>query len=284
MAGYPDGVLRCLQLVELDVLIEVRRVCDCLGLTWFVDSGTCLGAVRHGGFIPWDDDIDVALPLDDYRTFCEKAPALLSEGYGLYTHENTPNYPPLWAKVYKKDTCFMSEQMVDSGFGQGIFVDVFAYCRLDSDPKTAAKQVRSFSLWQKVSYLYCTPKVKLPDEGLFKLLAPLLRAGCSVAHGLLRMLASPKVMERGIERALERGNAQGDWSDMFYAYYGTFDEDVLFPTKLLPFEGEEFPVPQNTDAYLRIFYGDYWQLPPESERSSHPALVLDFGDGVNVMA
>jgi hypothetical protein len=87
----------------------------------------------------------VALPLADYRTFCAEAPALLSEGFGLYTHAETANYPPLWAKVYRKGTRFMSQQMADAGFEQGIFVDVFAFSRLDSRPRTAKRQMRTSS-------------------------------------------------------------------------------------------------------------------------------------------
>lgn len=280
VAGYPEGALRRLQLIELELLVEIRRVCDELGLTWFVDSGTCLGAVRHGGFIPWDDDIDVALPLCDYRTFCERAPELLSEEYGLYTHENTPNYPPLWAKIYRKGTRFMSEQMVESNFEQGIFVDVFAYCRLDSSSSTAARQVRGFNFWQRASYLYCTSKVKIPANAPCK---PLLRAGCACAHKLARAFLSPRLIGERARRSIARGNGQGDWSDVCYAYFGTFADETLFPTRPMLFEGEEFPVPHDTDAYLRVFYGNYHELPPESERGACPPRILDFGDGVNVM-
>lgn len=280
VSGYSEEVLRRLQLVELELLVEVRRVCDVLGLTWFIDSGTCLGAVRHGGFIPWDDDIDVALPLDDYRLFCEKAPELLSEEYGLYTHANTRNYPPLWAKVYKKGTRFMDEQMVESGFEQGIFVDVFAYCRLDSRSNIAARQIRSFNLWQKISYLRCVSNVKIPASAPCK---PLLRAGCFFAHGFARLMFSPEYIERQVECAIARGDGKGDWVEISYAYIGTFDETEMFPTTLLAFEGEQFPAPRDVDAHLRTFYGDYLQLPPESERVGHTPVILDFGDGVNVM-
>lgn len=280
MNGYPEGVLRRLQLVELEMLVEIRRVCEELGLTWFIDSGTCLGARRHGGFIPWDDDADIALPLESYRVFCERAPELLSEEYGLYLHDSTPNYPPLWVKVYKKGTRFMSAQMVDSGFEQGIFVDVFPYCRLDSNSSASARQIRSLNRWQKLSYLYCTPNVKLPASAPCK---PVLRAGCFAVHALSRVFLSPRLIDKRARLAVGRGDALGDWSDVCYAYLGNFKDETLFPVKFMQFEGEEFPVPNNTDAYLRTLYGDYLELPPESSRGAYPPLVLDFGDGVNVM-
>lgn len=78
---YPQGAIERVQDIETDILKAVAGVCDQLGIDWLADSGTVLGAVRHGGFIPWDDDIDISLRIEDYRLFCEKAPELLPEGY-----------------------------------------------------------------------------------------------------------------------------------------------------------------------------------------------------------
>ena len=278
--GYPEGALERLQQEELGILREVARVCADLGLTWFMDSGSCLGAVRHGGFIPWDDDIDVALPLEDYRTFCEKAPALLSDAYGLHTYAQTENYPPLWAKVYKKGTRFMSEQMAEAGFEQGIFVDVFAFARLDSHPRTARRQRRRAARWQRVSYLRCFSRPKLPD-GLP--LRPVFAWGCRVAHRVARALFSRSFVERRFEHNLASGDGAGLWYDPFYPQYGTFATQTLFPPVKMGFAGEAFPVPRDAPAYLAEMYGDYLALPPEHKRGACPPMVLDFGDGVNVM-
>ena len=152
---YPGDSLARVQAVQVEIMNVVAAICDELGLVWFADSGTCLGAVRHGGFIPWDDDIDVALPLEDYRTFCRVAPEILEgSGYGIYLPSTTDNYPPLFAKVYKCGTRFIGEQMLDAGFDEAIFVDVFAYAQLDSDAQVAKRQVDGLVFWQRRSYLY----------------------------------------------------------------------------------------------------------------------------------
>lgn len=278
--GYPDGALERLQEEELGILKEVARVCAQLNLVWFMDSGSCLGALRHGGFIPWDDDIDVALPLADYRTFCAEAPALLSEGFGLYTHAETANYPPLWAKVYRKGTRFMSQQMADAGFEQGIFVDVFAFSRLDSRPRTAKRQMRMAARWQRLSYLRCFARPKLPD-GLP--LRPVFQLACRMAHGVAHALLSPAFIERRFERSFSMGDGAGPWCDLFYPAYGTFETETLFPPVDAAFAGERLPVPHDADAYLATMYGDYRALPPEDKRGAYPPVVLDFGDGINVM-
>ena len=118
--GYPEDVLRRLQQVELEMLRRIDRACRAIGVSYWLDSGTCLGAVRHGGFIPWDDDIDIGMPLDDYHRFLEEAPAVLGEGLSLHTCDNTPNLPVLWAKIYLDGTRFSSARDIEAGLEQGI--------------------------------------------------------------------------------------------------------------------------------------------------------------------
>lgn len=280
MGAYPEGALERVQQIELEVLQATAQVCEQLGIEWFVDSGTAIGAVRHGGFIPWDDDIDIGMRHADYLVFCEKAPELLPEGFGVYTHAATPNYPPLWAKTYRKGTRFMSRQMLEAGIDQGLFVDVFAYAQLDSNEAKAAKQMRSMAFWQRISYLYHTAHPKIPAGVPFK---PLVQAGCVLAHHVARVLFPPRLVEARFNKAIESGDGRGLWTNVFYPTWGCYKTETLFPTKMIPFEGAEAPVPQDVHTYLETLYGDYMQLPPEEERGAYPPLVLDFGDGVNVM-
>lgn len=278
--GYPEGALERVQGIEIDILKAICAVCDELSLTWFIDSGTCLGAVRHGGFIPWDDDIDIGMKLEDYRVFCERAPKLLPPEYGLYIHADLPNYPPLFAKVYRKNTRFMEEQMVDAGFESGIFVDVFAYERLDSDEAVAKRQIRTAALWQYVSYLYHTAHPKIPASAPAR---SLLKVGCVVAHGIIRALLTPQGIERRFDAAFDGGDKRGMWTNIFYPTWGAYADEDLFPVQSVAFEGVMVPAPRNADAFLKTLYGDYMTLPPEESRVAHLPQVLDFGDGVNVM-
>ena len=277
---YPEGALERIQQIQTDILHIVSLICDEFNLTWFAESGTCLGAMRHGGFIPWDDDVDIALPLDDYRTFCEIAPQVLPEGYGLYTHATTPNYPPLFAKVYKKGTRFIGKQMLEAGFDEGIFIDVFAYGRLDSNPAIAKRQVRDAAFWQRMSYLYHIAHPKVPGNLPIK---SMLGAFTAAAHQLVRRRYTPAQIEQRFFDVFAQGDGQGLWTNMFYTTWGSFATDVLFPTKNVPFGQLEIPVPADPETYLTVFYGD-WRTPPaERDRCANPPVILDFGDGVNVM-
>ena len=277
---YPDGALERLHEVQMDILHVVSLVCDEFDLTWFGDSGTCLGAMRHGGFIPWDDDVDIALPLEDYLTFCEIAPQVLPEEYGLYTHATTSNYPPLFAKVYKKGTRFVGREMAEAGFESGIFVDVFAYTQLDSNPTVASRQKAKLANWQRASYLYHIAHPKVPGNLPIK---SMLGAFTAAGHQLMQRLFTPAQIEQRFFEALAEGDGQGPWTNVFYSTWGMYDAATLFPTHTVPFGWLSIPVPADPDVYLTTLYGDWHTPPDEAHRWGEPPLVLDFGDGVNVM-
>lgn len=280
MKAYPGDSLERIQQVQTDILKVVALVCKEFDLTWFADGGTCLGAVRHGGFIPWDDDIDISLPLEDYRMFCKVAPQVLPEGYGIYLHGETDNYPPLFAKVYKKGTRFIGRQMAEAGFDEGIFIDVFAYAQLDSNPRTAARQIKQAAFWQRMSYLYHIAHPKIPTNLPMKAMAGGMLAA---AHAMVRRLYTPQSIEQHFYEVFEEGDGKGPWTDIFYTTWGTFETGELFPVSMAPFGDMQIPVPHDAHVFLTKLYGDYMQVPPENERCANPPVILDFGDGVNVM-
>ena len=104
-----------------------------------------------------------------------------------------------------------------------------------------------------------------------------------MVHHAVRSLLSPAVIERKFWDVLGKGDGAGDWTNVFYANWGTYAENALFPTVSCAFGDGEVPVPHDASAFLTTLYGDYLELPPESERAPHPPVVLDFGDGVNVI-
>ena len=129
--AFPE--IKDVQRVELDILIKVARLCEERGLTYFIESGTALGAVRHGGFIPWDDDIDIGMPRQDYEKFLDIAQKELGDEYFVQTRETDPNAPFSFAKVRKNGTTFIEWNKRNIKMHHGIYIDIFPYDGLPID-------------------------------------------------------------------------------------------------------------------------------------------------------
>lgn len=271
---YEDGQLRRLQAVELGMLLEIGRVCAELNIEWFLDSGTALGAARHQGFIPWDDDIDVGMLRADYDRFLEEAPALLPHNHRLCTPENTDGYAPQFAKVMRTDTVFATQETIDAGFQQGVFIDIFPYDAVSADGALAQKQRRQCTLMQRLSYLYHSGSTVVPHKGM---LGALEKMACSAAHHVVHALFTPQRIASLFDRWARCGAADpsGDVMVMSYAQTGALAQSVLLPCSSAQFAGHELPVPGKLDVYLSWLYGDWKTLPPEDERRNHAPLQLD---------
>ena len=127
---YRNEDLIKLQKAETEILSEVIRVCDENGITYFAVGGTALGAVRHSGFIPWDDDVDIGMLREDYERFLKIAPEKLKKGYTLCSAESEPNMPSYFAKVRKDGTVFKEESSKNIKMHHGIFLDVMPYDKI----------------------------------------------------------------------------------------------------------------------------------------------------------
>lgn len=270
--------LRKLQLSELDILIAVAKLCDEHGLRWWLDSGTALGAVRHEGFIPWDDDIDIGMPREDYNRFLELAEAGLPEGYSLHTSLNTGAFAGLFAKVYKDGTRFENAESRDSGIVPGIFLDVFPYDYLPKDAKRREKLLRKAFLLQRRSYLYHSHVIVTPHKR--GPLSVIEKVGCTALHVAERgFVKDPSFYQREFDSSVAEVS-QGDvLCPMTWYSQPVFKVSDLLPTATAFFEGHQFPVPNNPEGYLEKLYGNWRKLPNPADRHTHLPLLLDFGDG-----
>lgn len=277
---YDDAVLRRLQLEQLRVLEAIDGLCKANGIEYFLDSGTALGAVRHHGFIPWDDDIDIGMRRDEYDRFIEIAQCELSGDCEIGVPGETAGYAPMFAKVWKRGTKFYTQETMEASFDQGIFVDVFPYDPVFADEKQRGRQFLRCTFWQRVSYLYHAKSVQVPHTGA---LGSIERAACAVAHYVCRALFRPERIARSFDRAArsaagEPGIAQ--FAAMAYPPDPPFAEHTLWPVVPCEFEGADYPVPHDVKTYLETWYGpSYMDMPPMELRTNHAPLILDFGDG-----
>lgn len=278
--GYEPEVLEHLHQVELEILEGIAAVCAANGITWFLDGGTALGAARHQGFIPWDDDMDIGMPRSDYDRFCELAPSELPRTLRLDTPQNTPQMAGHFAKVCHRDSVFATAETIDAGYDQGIFVDIFAYDRVFDDAEQRAKQYADAKTAVRKKYLWFSGNINVPDKGLKGAAEKL---ACRVAHRAVRAGSSVEKLNDDFLAAALAANPDGAplepehlCTELAYPYLEPVRYDDIVPVATASFEGREYPVPRNIDTYLTAMYGDWRTLPPEEDRRNHKPQRLSF--------
>ena len=272
---YQPETLRKLQETELSILEAIDDLCTRHDITYFLDSGTALGAIRHNGFIPWDDDIDLGMLRPDYDRFLAIAKEELPATYRLLIPGETPHYAAKFAKVALMGTKFYTQETIDAGLDLGIFVDIFPYDDLSDDDTAAEKQLSGGRLWQSLSYLYHSGSVNVPHKGI---LGSVESAGCHAVHSLLKVALSEKSIDDHFKAATNLpGQETSSARCVAFAYPipGGLDKNRLLPTRKAFFEGREFPMPGDTEYYLEKLFGATWrELPPKDQRRNHAPVEL----------
>lgn len=236
----PDGSpLRRYQLHLLEMLKEFDAICKRAGVDYWLSSGTVLGAVRHGGFIPWDDDIDVEMRREDYLRLV----ALFEETdrYAIQTHGNDPYYPWLFAKFRDKRGSIVETRQIDRNYKyRGPFIDIFVMEPTHIFTSCLAWQgsraMFHLSKWAHRSFL--------------------IRWAYRVLH-----LCTDAVLWliRHTTDRLPGKRFRFGYGNIFYKW--SRPESSIFPIGGIEFEGHTFPAPRDCDAYLRHIYGDYRKIP-----------------------
>ena len=278
---YEPEVLKRLHEVQVEILNDFIRTCDKHNLKYFAVYGTALGAVRHQGFIPWDDDIDVGMLREDYYRFFEVFEEELGHKYTLLTPEIDERYACTVTHIQKKGTKFISEDSQDLKCERGIFMDIFPYDYIADSNKARRKQELATLFWGKLLFLSGTAYPYIPIEGIIGRLAGLV---CILIHGVLTLLnVSPKTLYRQYLKHAKTYNTKGSKK-----YITSFEnpgavknkiyEDDMYPFQKVKFESTEIYIPANNHEIMTSIYGDYMQLPPKDKRVNHRPLVIDFGD------
>lgn len=277
----PDGqdTLHQVQRALIEILAEFGRVCVELGLRYVVIGGTALGAVRHQGFIPWDDDADVAMTRPEYERFLAEAPALLGERFSIQNSRISSLYPNAFSKLTLKGTLFISEQMKSNPYKMPIALDIFPFDVVAPSREQYRRQSRETWFWGRMIYLQGTPRPYLDVSGPRR---PIIFAATGAIHEVLRVFhVGPQVLQRRWERSARRFERTGgaliaDFTDRRPLSWATTEDD-LYPAVQMPFDGITVPVPRHYDVILTRAYGDYMQLPPEDKRKTHEPFIIELG-------
>lgn len=270
MIELDNTTLRQIQMIELEMLIEVDKICKKNNIKYTIIGGTLLGAVRHGGFIPWDDDADVAMLRSEYERFCEVCKKELNEQkFYLQTMDNTKGYRWGYAKLRRKGTLFLREHQEHMPYEQGIFLDIFP---IDGTPDNVLlRKFHNFRcfcvrkiLWSAVGrnagksnferFIY-NILYRIPETTVKKWYRGLILKKKAATTKIVRTLTFP---------APKKLNG----------YYRKWFAE----TNPISFEGHLFEGVKEYEEWLTYEFGDYMQIPPENKRKAHPVTEIKLID------
>jgi lipopolysaccharide cholinephosphotransferase len=264
----PGTELRKAQLRMLEMLKEFDRICKKHNIEYVISGGTCLGAVRHGGFIPWDDDLDIDISYSHYKKLNKVLAKELSEQYFLQTPKTDKGYYQVFSRIvdknsriyYPEDTMFLRDNLNY----QGVFLDIFPLGNIFSyrfkkiidsrymaffRSKRGIKRKKHNNFFKKVIIISIWPLLKLTISLLNQLVSlriPLLRNRNKYSH-IFGTNITPRLNEKHI-----------------------------FPAKTIVFENHEFLGPAEPEKYLTDLYGDYMKIPTKEKRLIHSVKVEVF--------
>ncbi|MBE5749750.1 MAG: LicD family protein [Clostridiales bacterium] len=256
-----------LKQIELNIFCEFIKICEELNLKYYVIGGTLLGAVRHKGFIPWDDDIDVCMMRDDYDIFVQKAQKILHEKYFVQTLNTEPNCPFNFCKIRDSETTFIEESIGHLNMNHGVYIDIFP---LDYYP-TNKREKKCF---ERKSLLYKILIAKIfyvkKESIIKKIKRNFIRIG-TFFYPYKFAVKKREVLYKSVKNSSLVANLSGAWGEKEIFPKEWFGDGVV-----MEFEGVKVKAPKEYDYLLTQMYGDY-MIPPRKEKqvAHHHCSIID---------
>lgn len=256
--------LRELQLSELEILKVFKSLCEKYHLKYYLTAGTLLGAVRHGGFIPWDDDIDVAMPRDDYDRFAAICKTDLPNIFFYQSTETDPNFPYFFSKIRRNGTEVYEPHLDKVDIHKGHYIDIFP---MDICPRNNILAILYFKINELLTCAYVGQIDSAFTCGYVKKYMRFLYSFFSkFSLDFLRRMRNNLALLPGKIRNTGRlctvGGAHGYPVETYSSEW--YSESVL-----MRFENEEYSVPKYWAEVLQNMYGNYMELPDEKSRKGH---------------
>lgn len=249
------------------VMAQIHDLCQQLHLKYFLTYGTLIGAIRHQGYIPWDDDLDIMMPRQDYEVLLDYFLTHAKEltPLKLFSNRNNPDYPYMIARIC--DCRYEIETDNEKDCGMGAFVDIYPMDGVGNTLAGASAKVRKASAYASMCFLSTRLRCEKGNT----------RSKLRLLIKLPAFLIAKLMGKRYFMRKLEKCAKQCDSDSRYIAciVWGGLGENCVHPAEWfedsvdVPFEGYTFKAPKGYDALLRQIYGDYMQLPPEEDRIAH---------------
>ena len=262
--------IRQVQLTQLEILIEVDNLCRKHDIQYFLTSGTLLGAVRHKGFIPWDDDIDIGMHRKDYDRFLEIANKELDEKYFCQSIYSETNYHLPYAKIRKNKTRYVEAGIKYLDINKGVYIDVFPIDKVPDNIIARFIHRREFYILYRI--VLAKSGIGSPDDR---------RILKRIAYGMLKIFSIP-FKKRNILLYMDQrmkkyaGNKTRYVTSMGSAYGYTRE---IMPVCIyesiaeIEFEGQLLYAPSQPHEYLTRLYGDYMTPPPVGQRENRHGVI-----------
>lgn len=255
--------IKALQAKLLSMLKQFHEVCAENDLTYYMAGGTLLGAVRHKGFIPWDDDVDVLMPRDDYNSFKQLAYKILPDNLEIKFYENQKKSPMHYMKLIDKNTTLIENQY--RNYFEGVYIDIFPLDGAPSDEEELVRKHKAVGRYISLILNQCY------TDG---------RHGLRRIYGYMAKCFDINNLHNKVEQIItEHPYGSSDTVGNYLGAYGIreFVPKHYFGSPMkYQFEDTELYGPEKSDAYLRAIYGDYMQLPPVEKRiNTHQYYFVD---------
>lgn len=280
MKEYDQATLHKVQRAELLILKDFAAFCDRHEIIYFGIAGTGIGALRHKGFIPWDDDIDVAMPRKDFEKFRVLVKKELSDKYLLMNTEENENYPLMTSRLMLNGTEFREETLKNIDCPLGIFLDIYPLDKISDDPAEFRKQARDAWFWSKLLILRSIPFPVLGFGGArgkaVHLVCGIIHA-CMAACHISKKWLYGKCLETCLRYEDRESTERIDFLCDSTPYLNIHETRGLYPLQKLQFEDMQLCFPGNLHENLTKEYGDYMKLPPKEKQKNHYPYKLDFG-------
>lgn len=272
---YSNEELEIIQKIEKKALEVIIEICNHLNIEYFLIGGTTLGAIRHGGFIPWDDDIDLGMTRENYLRFLNEAPAFLPQGYFLQTPYNEKNNPYFYSKLRIDGTSFVEYCNHRVKMHHGIYVDIFPFDEVPDDDHANLKQFNNVQKLVRIFTLRQSPDVSMKPTTFLQIIKSFVR---KIAHYFVQIIPY-KFLCNKLEKEFTKynGTQQSSFACLNFPKRKTeyIKKRDLYPLKKWKFDDVSVYIPNNYDAYLKTHYGDYMKLPEPKNRFAHKPYKID---------
>ena len=276
---YDPKVLRKLQLAQCIIMEDFIKICEENNLDYFIFAGCAIGVERHGGFIPWDDDIDIGMLRADYEKFKEIALKDYADKYEILEISQDAKFPFLNMEFKRKGTRNVPEIFKDCDVDMGIDVAIYPFDNVADDKNKRKRQLRAVFFWHKIKILREFGHPVLFIKGWKRTIVSLI---CVVLHAVLKMfnISHAFINKQYLKSALKFNNTETEWVSCFFGttpMENSMKRTEIFPLAEKKFEYLTVKIPGKNHECLTRKFGDYMQIPPPEKQKNHVPYILDFG-------